>query len=223
MRTILHQVRRLNAHHRLYLAVGLAVAVLLILPDTFTWVSRLVVTWIAFAGVILALTWPVILQDRTRQMEQLSRVQDTGNTAIFFITIAASIMSLLAVIILMGSIKTLPQTEVSRHALLAMGAVVCSWWLVHTVFSLRYAHKFYSDEAGTDTLGGLEFPRQPKPDYMDFAYFSFVIGMTNQVSDVQVSSAVMRKLVFLHSVLSFGFNAVIVAVSINILAGVVQR
>ncbi len=195
----------------------------LVLSNELLWISRLVITWIAFASVMLMLTWPVILQDRESQMERLSKVQDTGNTGIFLLTLAASITSLLAVIVLMGSIKTLPQAEVTRHAALAMAAVGSSWWVVHTVFSLRYAHKFYSDDAGTETVGGLEFPRQPKPDYMDFAYFSFVVGMTSQVSDVQVSSRSMRQLVFVHSVLSFAFNAVIVAVSINIFAGVVQR
>ena len=89
---------------------------------------------------------------------------------------------------------------------------------MHTVFGLRYAHAFYgdSDEVGQDRhAGGLEFPGERMPDYFDFAYFSFVIGMTCQVSDVQITSRRMRRLALTHSVLSFGFNTVILALAVS--------
>ena len=86
-------------------------------------------------------------------------------------------------------------------------------------FGLRYAHTFYGDPDGPagpqQHAGGLDFPGGRLPDYMDFAYFSFVIGMTFQVSDVQITSREFRKLVLLHGMLSFGFNTVILALTIN--------
>ena len=102
---------------------------------------------------------------------------------------------------------------------MSLVAVVSSWMLVHTVFGLRYAHTFYGDPDGAagaqQHAGGLEFPECRSPNYMDFAYFSFVIGMTFQVSDVQITSREIRQLVLLHGMLSFGFNTVILALTIN--------
>ncbi|MGH8575840.1 MAG: DUF1345 domain-containing protein [Gammaproteobacteria bacterium] len=92
--------------------------------------------------------------------------------------------------------------------------------------TLHYAHLFYSSTARRPPPHndrGLDFPGEPNPDYLDFAYFAFVIGMTCQVSDVQVTSQSMRKLVLLHGVLSFGFNTLILALSINVLAQMLER
>lgn len=95
--------------------------------------------------------------------------------------------------------------------------VVFSWLLMHSVFALRYAHNYYGDSLQDHSrhAGGLEFPGQHPPDYRDFVYFSFVIGMTCQVSDVQVASRMMRRAVLLHGILSFAFNTVILALTIN--------
>jgi uncharacterized membrane protein len=95
---------------------------------------------------------------------------------------------------------------------------------VHRVFSLRYAHTFYGDNDDPRTeehAGGLIFPGHRAPDYMDFAYFSFVIGMTFQVSDVVIVSCKFRQLVLLHSALAFGFNTIILALAINTVLGLV--
>jgi len=99
--------------------------------------------------------------------------------------------------------------------------IVCSWFATHTMFALHYAHRFYRDDPRTpeaDATGGLNFPGDESPDYWDFLYFAFVIGMTSQVSDVQVTSRPLRRLVFWHGILSFIFYTVILALSINIVA-----
>jgi uncharacterized membrane protein len=108
------------------------------------------------------------------------------------------------------------------HLLLTLLTVISSWTLVHTVFGLRYAHVFYgdSDEPGVvQHAGGLIFPGNRPADYFDFAYFAFVVGMTCQVSDVQITSRRMRRLTLVHSVLAFGFNSIILALLINIVSG----
>ena len=100
--------------------------------------------------------------------------------------------------------------------------VVVSWLLIHRVFTLRYAHVFYRSKQELDvdgSGGGLIFPGKGNPNYRDFAYFSFIIGMTCQVSDVSVTSHSMRLLALLHGLLSFAFNTVILALSINIISG----
>jgi uncharacterized membrane protein len=93
---------------------------------------------------------------------------------------------------------------------------------------LRYAHFYYCDMDGNDEgkvlkPGGLEFPGDDEPDYLDFAYFSFVIGMTFQVSDVQITSKRIRRLSLMHAILSFAFNTIIVALSINIISGLIGK
>src|SRR5690606_27864512 len=106
-------------------------------------------------------------------------------------------------------------------------AVICAWLLVHTLFTFRYAHLFYSrlgeEQERSGFIGGLDFPKETKPDYLDFTYFSFVIGMTFQVSDVEISSRRIRRLALMHAVVSFIFNTVILALSINIILGIIQK
>ena len=122
---------------------------------------------------------------------------------------------------LLAAAKELQGGEAFRHVALATVTVVSSWLLVHTMMALHYAHVFYCPcEGSTDDSHsvGVTFPEEEEPDFLDFAYFSFVIGMTCQVSDVQVTAARMRRIVLLHSLLSFAFNTVILAFSINLAA-----
>jgi uncharacterized membrane protein len=101
--------------------------------------------------------------------------------------------------------------------------MLLSWMMAHTTFAFRYAHEFYErDENSTrddGVAGGLEFPNEPRPHYADFMYFSLVLGMTFQVSDVQITSRKFRKLAALQGLISFLFNATIIALTVNIAAG----
>lgn len=117
------------------------------------------------------------------------------------------------------------QGESPRFLLLHVGltflALGFSWLLIHVRFAFHYAHCYYNAarlQHSSQTDGGLDFPGEREPDYLDFAYFSFVIGMTSQVSDVVVTSRAMRRLILMHGLLSFGFNVVVVALSVNIFA-----
>ena len=96
--------------------------------------------------------------------------------------------------------------------------MLASWLVVHTLFTLHYAHVYYRSLARRPSVEALEFPGKDAPDYLDFAYFSFVIGATAQTADISVSSSEMRRLALLHGMLSFLFNTVILALSINMLA-----
>lgn len=105
--------------------------------------------------------------------------------------------------------------------IITLSPVLLSWILLHTIFTIRYAH-LYHDPNSLSTgsnVGGISFPSRKAPDYIDFAYFSFVIGMTFQGSDVQVDSRVIRRFVLLHSLISFVFNTIILALTINTIAG----
>ena len=111
-----------------------------------------------------------------------------------------------------------------------MGAVALAWTLVHCVFTLRYAHAYYdADDQGNDE-GGLVFPDdigkdckdKLQPNYLDFAYFAFVVGMTAQTADIGISSRDIRRIALLHSIISFVFNTAIVALTIGTIGGVLN-
>ncbi|HUX93519.1 MAG TPA: DUF1345 domain-containing protein [Ignavibacteriaceae bacterium] len=180
--------------------------------------------WDVFAVVNLVLSWISISTTEIHQIRQTAKKQDSSRTTIFAFVIIAACMSLFAVGFVLVSGKGLPGSILTLHILLAVVSVVCSWFLIHTLFALRYAHIYYGDKNirdKKDNDGGLDFPEEKEPGYMDFAYFSFVVGMTCQVSDVQVTSKRMRRLVLLHGILSFAFNTAILALIINIIASLI--
>ena len=152
------------------------------------------------------------------QIASRAKEQDVSRLVIFVFVVVAACAALFAVGFLISVNKAVLRGHFTAHLLLALGTVIFSWSVVHTAFGLRYAHAFYgdSDQPGERRhAGGLVFPGERMPDYFDFAYFSFVIGMTCQVSDVQITSRRMRRLTLVQSVLSFGFNTVILALLIN--------
>lgn len=103
--------------------------------------------------------------------------------------------------------------------MLASVSLLLSWLFMNTMFALHYAHAYYGDDQHNKARGGLEFPGEKDPDYWDFAYFAMVVGMTFQVSDVQICDRRLRHIALLHSVIAFFFNVVIIAITVNIVAG----
>jgi uncharacterized membrane protein len=209
----------LDAHNRLILAVIAALVTFFLTLGHLDVAVQSITVWNAFAWTVIILAWVRIVFADARTSVQGARIQDTARSAIFLFVILAAVTSLLAVAILVGGAKGLGPRALTEHLVLAGATVLSSWFLVHTVFAMHYAHAYYHDtdnDPHTIEGGGLEFPNQKAPDFLDFAYFSFVIGMTCQVSDVQVSSQGIRRLALVHGLLSFLFNTVILALSINL-------
>jgi uncharacterized membrane protein len=180
---------------------------------------RILVAWDAFAFASLALAWVCITLGNAQRLVQTAQLQDSNRTAIFLFVVGGAFASLLAVGLLLGTAKGLVKGPLVEHITVAGVTVVLSWCLTHTVFTLHYAHIFYvaNDNALAKTAGaGLDFPQEKEPDFLDFAYFAFVVGMTCQVSDVQITSRRVRRIALVHGVLSFIFNTVILALSINL-------
>lgn len=221
-----YSFERVNRNYRLLISVLLAVAVFFA-SKTEPLAVGFMYVWIAFAGSFLVFSWVVILASHPKGLRTIASEQDSSKSLIFLFVLFAAFISVFAIIVLLqqfpGSMKGL-----SRHIALAGGAVFCSWTLIHTLFTLHYAHLYYTypdreAHARAENNKGLLFPGTSVPDYLDFAYFSFVLGMTFQVSDVQITSPVMRRLALLHGFLSFVYNTIIIALSINIISGVVGR
>jgi uncharacterized membrane protein len=198
------------------LLAGLAFA---LVPAGIDAVSRWVAAWDVFAASMLLLILAAMFTADADSIRKVANTEDPSRVLASAFVIVAAMASLLAVVALLGTIKSLPPTELCLHVVLSIAAVLESWLLVHTVFTLRYAHTYYDtdDEKGGDT-GGLCFPGdEPEPDYLDFAYFAFTIGMAAQTADVTIPGKRQRRTTLLHALISFGFNTAIVALSISAL------
>ncbi|MEY2482000.1 MAG: hypothetical protein QOK24_528 [Verrucomicrobiota bacterium] len=185
--------------------------------------TQSIATWDVFSLSILILAWLTIITTPPEKLRARAQMQDVSHIVIFIFVLVAACAGLFAVgFLFLNKSVVVQRPHFFIHLLMSLVAVICSWSLVHTVFGLRYAHTYYGDPDGPTGpkphAGGLIFPGDREPDYMDFAYFAFVIGMCFQVSDVQVTSRDFRKLVLVHSMLSFGFNTVVLALAINTVA-----
>jgi len=219
---------RLDAQHRLYIALAITASVFFLILGHVSVPALIMLSWGVCATVIIILNWIIILSAHPREMRKLARLKDSSRIIILLFVITASCVSLFAIIfLLLNSNKDGHHTHVIKHVVMSIGSVVISWWMLHTVFTMSYAHKFYTLTPDTNdpedaVVGGLMFPNEEKnPDFMDFVYFSFVIGMTFQVSDIEISSRSIRRMALLHAIISFAFNTAIVALSINVISGLV--
>ena len=211
-----------DARHRIVIGLAAASAVFFSLRGHVRASIDMIVAWDTFAFFVLVLAWVVILKTPQTRLRAHAKAQDVSQLLISVFVVVAASVALFAVGFVLGTHKTGPsagpQPHLTVYLILTLGTVIFSWMLVHTVFGLRYAHMFYGDSddpVEARHAGGLTFPDERLPNYFDFAYYAFVIGMTCQVSDVQITSRKMRRLTLLHSVLSFGFNTVILALLIN--------
>lgn len=217
------RLHTLDSHHRLLLA-GAASGIAAVATATLTaWrpALQIIVAWNTFAATLLGLAWFKLLRARAQEAVRNARLEDSHRSVIFAFVVTATVVSLIAVGVILGGAKGLDGRRLATHIVLTVGTIFLSWSLMHTVFTFHYAHAYYAepDEPERKEAGGLQFPETKRPDFLDFAYFSFVIGMTCQVSDVVVTNAPMRRLVLLHGVLAFFYNTIILALTINLISG----
>jgi uncharacterized membrane protein len=210
-------------------AAGFATAVLVaLLFPGFGLAVHVVAGWDAGGLVILGLAWWLITSADAEEMRARAAAVDPGRRAVGLTVIASSVFSLFAAAFVMRQSEHLVPTRVAIGILsaLCLVAVLVAWFLMHTAYTLRYAHLYYSDEydAENDAAGegGLEFPGRAAPDAFDFAYFAFTLGMCFQVSDVTVTSRAIRRTALGHALLSFLFNTAILAFALNLVFGVLN-
>ncbi len=165
-----------------------------------------VLLWLGAAGAGMAGLSPAAMAARAAQL-------DEGRWAILAATLAAALASLAAV---MWVIAAAPSPVPTGTVALALASILLSWSFVHVLFAAHYAHEHWHARRG------LEFPGCDQPDFAEFLYFACTIGMTCQVSDCTTQTAPMRRLVLVHALVSFLFNAVILAAAVNLAAGLVR-
>ncbi|OKH34272.1 hypothetical protein NIES2101_39240 [Calothrix sp. HK-06] len=215
-----------GARRRLLISSILFLITCILLPRWMRLPTRSIIAWDASVTCFLTLAWSKMSNTNPQAIRRNAQIQDNSRLTIMIIIIAAACASLLAIGFILNNNKdkNIPLELIVLHVTLAVFTIVVSWLLTHTMFALHYAHLYYRDyEENPDQKqnNGLDFPEEKQPDYWDFMYFSFIIGMTCQVSDVQITSRSMRRLALTHGILTFFFNTVILALSINIIAGII--
>jgi uncharacterized membrane protein len=220
MNAITTRLNKLHSVTRLLLSLGLATIVeVFAAQNQMQWLSALLVSWSAFSISMVSLSWITFFTVPDIDVYLDSRRQDESGAAIFAIVVISVCFSLTGILALRTNLPV--HGSKALHEAISIISLASSWILLHTIFTLHYARLFYADDPSGNKpqLAGLSFPEEDKPDYLDFAYFSFVIGMTFQVSDVEITRRLLRKLVLAHSLISFVFNTVIVALTISVLSG----
>lgn len=213
-------VRIVRARPRLFIcaAIGLVVLAGLLLGTDWRITVRLLVAWDVAVALYLGLVLHLSAESEAHHIRRRARLQDEGQVTILVLTAVAALASLAAIFALLGNSSGNNRQPIDLF--LATITIVISWAFTHTMFALHYAHEYYDENGGKG--GGMSFPGEnEEPDYWDFMYFSFVIGMCAQVSDVTVTCKPIRRTVFGHSVVSFIFNAALLALTVNIAASAI--
>jgi uncharacterized membrane protein len=219
---VLHRFRKLPkpvrvvyARPRTFAAIALGIVAFFLLPGSLRLVTRLLVAWDVFATLYLALVYYMMLCSDHQRVKRDAILQDDGRILILLVTAGGAFASIAAIVFeLGGTHHAVPQLVI------ATATIALSWAVVHTAFALHYAHDYYGDT----TPGGLQFPsgdNDDEADYWDFVYFSFVIGMTAQVSDVGITDRIIRRTATVHGIISFVFNTALVALMVNIAASAI--
>ncbi|MCX7255541.1 MAG: DUF1345 domain-containing protein [Polaromonas sp.] len=202
------------------LVAGLGTAVL---PLPLIWQFRGLLGWSVGVAVYLAQAWWLCERFDAQRTRERAQAQDEPSVVLFLLMLLATMACVGAIAVMLQQSRMFSGAERALHVALSVLALMASWLFIQTIFAFRYAHRYYHEEKLNEPDGpGLAFPGGLDPDYFDFLYYAHVVGMTSQVSDVQVTSREMRRLTLVHGVLSFGFNMLILALSINMVASALQ-
>ena len=217
-------IRFVQLHNKLLLAAVIGFAVSMMLPNSFQTPACILVGWDVGLVIYLLWTYAMMWRAQVEHIRQRAAEDDEGAGFILLLSIAATAASFVAIAFALGGIKSgqapvLPG-GVAAHVVLAVNTILLSWAFVHTIFTFHYAHEYYG-ERRDGKIGGLEFPHDSRPDYRDFLYFSLVIGMTSQTSDVDICSKVIRRMAAMHGVLAFFFNLTVLALTVNMVSNLI--
>ena len=209
-------VRVIYARPRTFISIAVGIVAFFLLPASLRLVTRMLIGWDIFIALYLLLVYTMVMRSGLAYIKRNAVLQDDGRFLILLVVALGAFASIAAIVFELGA---------SHHSVpeltLATVTIALSWAAVHTVFALHYAHEFYRGAKP----GGLQFPSgdtHENADYWDFVYFSFVIGMTAQVSDVGITDKIIRRTATAHGIVSFIYNTALVALMVNIAASAIS-
>jgi uncharacterized membrane protein len=205
-------------HPRLWIATGVGAAIFLVLPPDWSLITRFLVCWDSGVALFLVLIYAWMASLSARQICSRYVEEDTSAPFILIFVIAAALLSLIAIVEPLATLRHVEGGERIWHFLLAAVTLANSWLLVPTMFTTHYADMFYSADEGDRPLS---FPETKMPVFGDFAYFSFTIAAACQTADVLTTRVSIRRVVIAHELISFLFNASILGFAINVTAGLI--
>ena len=206
-------LRIAQAHSKLLISAAVGFVLFFILPGELRFTTRLLMAWNVGVGLYILAALYVIGRSDISHVRRRAAMEDEGAALILFLTVLAALASLAAIFVELGTVRN--EKASGLYVAHAIVTVLLSWTFIHLIFAFHYAHEFYGEAKGGHK-GGLEFPADDRPEYWDFVYFAFVIGMTFQVSDVQVTSKAVRRVVVGHGALAFFYNVAVLALMVNI-------
>lgn len=219
-------VRVIRARPRLFSSVAFGIFVGLLLPHDLRVITRVLLAW--NAGVLLYFVAVAAMVATADQNTIAGRAdtQDDGRFTILVLTTLAAAAAFGAIFYQLLQVKEVHGTIRAGHLILAAATVTSAWAFIHVMFALHYASECFSARAtkasqAAKAHGGLHFPGDATPDYFDFFYFSFVIGVACATADVNITSRSIRRTATVHSILAFFFNSAVLALTVNIAAGLV--
>ena len=212
---------------RLVFAAGLGVAAFLVsglLPyreiwQTFPWELRVLIGWLVFAGSYLLSAWRLIHNVDGGWIRDLAQQEDSGRRASGAIAMFASLFSLAGVMLALSKANGLKHQPLLAGLLIgaALLSVVLSWLLIQSIYAFRYAHLYYESPEG-----GVQFDDTDEPDYHDFAYLAFAVGMTYGITDTDTNQRSMRRLITQHALIAYFYGVVIIALAISAISSVLS-
>jgi uncharacterized membrane protein len=209
----------ISGHWRVFAALGVICVVYALLPSGVSTRTRAILAWDVGVVSFLLMTLQLFLSTDAHRMPAIAEALEDAQWTIFWVVFFVSVVSFFAVTTELAGLKELNGWQRTARVAFVAGTLILSWLLTHVVFAVRYAHEWYDSDGDGALRRGLDFPGDNQPDYMDFLYFSLVLGMTFQVSDVQITGRGPRRLALLHGLISFLYNTVIIALTVNIAAG----
>jgi uncharacterized membrane protein len=218
--------RTVRGHPRLFISLLAGLLVGYFLPPSMHITTRLLIAWNVGTWLYFILSAVLVGAATTESMRAHARDSDEGRFFILVLTSVAALASLGAIVAQLAATKDMTGLPKGLHIGLAAATILSAWFFIHLTYAFHYAHEYFDELeqgpcADPKDAGGLHFPGTDKPDYFDFLYFSFIIGVASQTADVEITSPEMRRVSLAHSILAFFFNSAVLALTINIAAGLI--
>lgn len=225
-RRYLRPIRIVQSRPRLFISCAFGIFVGILLPHEIRWVTRALIGWNAGLWLYFALVGVMVAAATKESMIRRAAQQDDGRFTILILATLAACAAFGGIFAELTIVKDSSGLLKALHISLAAATIVSAWTFIHVMFALHYAHEYFSEHVaksapGADSHAALRFPGTNEPDYLDFLYFSFVIGVACATADIEIWARGMRRTALVHCVLAFFFNSAVLALTINIAAGLV--